>query len=62
MRMTTFSPYTVGEGGDTQVDLLLAEEQGDPTILWDASFGDVHVRHDLQATDHTGVDLAGSAR
>ena len=58
IRMTTFSPYTVGQGRDTKVDAAPADLHADAAVLRDAALGDVDVGHDLQTADHAGLDAA----
>ena len=40
-----------GQRGDAHIDLSITEAEPDPTVLGDASLGDVEVGHDLEATD-----------
>ena len=38
-----------GERRDAEIDRITADSEFDTVILWHAAFGDVHVRHDLDA-------------
>ena len=47
-----------GQGGDPYIDGAGAQAQADAAILWQAFFGDVQVRHDLEARDQCGMQCA----
>ena len=46
-----------GQGRDTEVDLTSTDGRLDATILRQALFGDVEIRHDFQATRERGMQL-----
>ncbi len=48
--------------GDADVDLAALEAQGDVAVLGNVALGDVHVRHDLHATDEGGLKMLGRLR
>ncbi len=45
------------DGRDADVDLASFEPQGDVAVLRDVALGDVHVRHDLHATDQGRLEM-----
>ena len=47
-----------GQGGDAHVHRPAAEAQRDAAVLRQAFFGDVELRHDLDARHHRGVQRA----
>ena len=59
--MTTFSPHTVGQRGDAQVDLAAAVHDRHAAVLRLAALGDVDVAHDLEAGDDAVLDALGRA-
>ena len=61
MRMTTFSPYTVGRVATRRSMLRPPTFMRDAAVLRDAALGDVDVGHDLEAADHAGLDAARRA-
>ena len=58
IRSTTFSPNSVGQGADAEVDLLgLGQVELDAAVLRHALLGDVQLRHHLQARGDARLQL-----
>ena len=61
MRMTTFSPHTVGRVATRRSILLAVGVDREAAVLRDAPLGDVDVGHDLEPADDAGLDRLGRA-
>jgi hypothetical protein len=61
MRITTFSPYTVGRVETRRSICLPLTVTADAPVLRDPALGDVDVGHDLQRLMTPGLDRAGRA-
>ncbi len=55
-------PVGRGENAHAQVVLVLAERGQDLAVLRQAFFRDIHVRHDLDAGDNSGMKPANGRR
>ena len=56
-RITIFSPWTVGSVADAQVDRPALDAHADASVLGDAAFGNIDVRHDFQPADYSALDI-----
>ena len=54
--MTIFSPHTVGRVATRRSIFLPPTLDREPAVLRHAPLGDVHVGHDLEPADDTGLD------